>query len=68
MPQFKVQHYNDVSGMLHSEHTVFADDENAAVTAADELVKQETGHGEYALTGAAYAQFPSFRTAVTEVE
>lgn len=68
MPRYDVQHYNGESGFLHSEHEVYAADEESAVKAADSLVDSENGYGASADGGQAIMPRPRFRTAVREME
>jgi hypothetical protein len=68
MPQYKVDHYNDESRMLHSTNLIYAADEDSARKAADEKVMKEGGYGVSSDGHQATMSNPRFRVAVTEVE
>lgn len=68
MPRYRVQHYNAESGMLHSEHLVYAADEDTARQEAEELVSEENGYGSAKDGKQVTMTLPRFRVAVTEVE
>lgn len=68
MPQYNVKTYNGESGFLHSEHNIYAADEESAVSEAVKLVCQENGYGSSSDGGQATMATPRFRHAVTETE
>ena len=68
MPLYKVQHYNGESGMLHSQHEVYAADQDSAIAEAEKCVCEENGYGTSADGGQVVMAKPRFRVAVSEVE